>query len=212
MTDQILQKIRTELRIRFAGDAGGHDYWHSIRVCRTAMSIAETEDCDREIVALAALLHDTDDIKLFSSDNYAEARKILRECGYDNDTEQKVIAAISTVSFRGTDSVVPDTIEGKIVQDADRLDAIGAIGIARAFAFGGNRNRAMYDPDILPVPDMDEETYRNSQSTTINHFHEKLLGLKDRMNTASAKRIAEQRDEFMRNYLKEFYDEWEGRK
>ena len=172
----------------FADDCSGHDYHHTMRVSRLAVQIAKKEKADLLIVQLAALLHDVADAKL-----------------------EAVCKSIEEVSFAGTDSVVPSTIEGKCVQDADRLDAMGAIGIARAFAYGGSKGRKIYDPEIKPRVNMSKEEYRQNQnSTSINHFYEKLLLLKDMMNTDAAKRIAEHRQAVMEAYLEEFMAEWEG--
>ncbi len=209
--DKKLDTLLAGLRELFAGDASGHDYFHTLRVYHNAMKIAETEDCDREIVALAALLHDADDPKLFQTAHYANARRLLGEYGAPEATVQGVLHAISTVSFKGADTVTPETAEGKIVQDADRLDAMGAIGIARAFAYGGSRGRAMYDPDEPPVPNMNEAQYCSSRGHTVNHFYEKLLLLKDLMNTPTAKAMASARDAYMRGFLQEFFSEWEGK-
>ncbi len=200
--------ICTELKQLFAQDHSGHDYWHTLRVHRNAQKIADGEACDRQIVMLAALLHDADDVKLFHTQNYENARRIMNRAGVSQDIQEKAIAAIRTVSFKGTDSVTPDTIEGKIVQDADRLDALGAIGIARTFAYGGSRGRAMHDPDESPNLHMNAETYAKSQGTSINHFYEKLLLLKDQMNTKTAKTMAEHRHQYMQDFLNEFFEEW----
>ena len=163
---------------------------------------------------LAALLHDVDDIKL-SPDTYA-AKKNAVDFMTINKIDGKRIEAvckiIDEVSFAGADSVVPDTIEGKCVQDADRLDAIGAIGIARTLAYGGSRGRKIYDPEIKPKMGMNKEEYRNNQdSTSINHFYEKLLLLKDMMNTTEGKKLAEHRQVVMQEFLNEFMLEWEGK-
>ncbi len=159
---------------------------------------------------IAALLHDTDDIKIFEIRDYENARRIMLDCHLTDSTIERVIDIIREISFKGTETVSPKSIEGKIVQDADRLDAMGAIGIARAFAYGGNHNRAIHIPDCQPNMNMDETEYRNHEGTTINHFYEKLLLIKDMMNTDCAKSIAWKRDEYMRGFLKEFNDEWNG--
>lgn len=201
--------LKQKIEQLFVDEYSGHDYWHSIRVCNNAEKIARTEKCDEYIVMLAALLHDTDDVKLFKTTDYENARRIMAECSIAEDVINRVVDVIRTVSFKGTETIVPESIEGKIVQDADRLDAIGAIGIARAFAYGGNRGRAIYNPNFQPSINMNETEYRNNNSTTINHFYEKLLLLKDKMNTNCAKAMAQKRDDYMRKFLNEFYEEWE---
>jgi uncharacterized protein len=197
----------------FADDCSGHDYHHTMRVYRLAMKIAENENADMLIVQLAALLHDVDDIKLSPETHTTKKNAVdfMRRNGVNDAVVTSVCRIIAEVSFAGTDSVVPSTIEGKCVQDADRLDAIGAIGIARTFAYGGSKGRKIYDPDIKPLINMNEEDYRtNLNSTSINHFYEKLLILKDLMTTESAKKIAEHRQAVMEKYLEEFFAEWEG--
>lgn len=202
--------IFSRVKTLFAGDSSGHDYYHTLRVYHLAQKIAVTEDCDREIVMLAALLHDADDIKLFHTDDYANAREILRDCGFGAETEARVIGIIRQVSFKGTDSVKPASIEGQIVQDADRLDALGAIGIVRAFAYGGAKGRMLYDPNVSPVTGMDEAAYRQNAGPILNHFYEKLLLLKDLMNTEAAKQIAGRRQMVMEEFLRHFWAEWNG--
>lgn len=196
----------------FKDDSSGHDYYHTLRVYKTATRIAERERANLIIVQLAALLHDVDDIKLSPQTHANKDRAVafLREHGVSESTIKTICDIIGEVSFRGTDSVVPQSIEGKCVQDADRLDAIGAIGIARAFAYGGSHNRVMHDPEIKPALHMTADEYRNHVSTTLNHFYEKLFLLKDLMNTATAKTIALRREEFMKSYVLEFLDEWDG--
>lgn len=197
----------------FDADCSGHDCHHTMRVYRLAMKIAEDENADMLIVQLAALLHDVDDVKL-SPETHAtkkNAVEFMRRNGVKDEVINSVCRIIDEVSFAGTDSVVPSTVEGKCVQDADRLDAIGAIGIARTFAYGGSKGRKIYDPDIKPLINMKKEDYRtNLNSTSINHFYEKLLLLKNMMNTEFAKKIAEHRQAVMEKYLEEFYAEWEG--
>ena len=210
MTKEVLDGLLSDLQEFFKNDYSGHDYNHTMRVYKLAYNIAIQEHANLEIVSLAALLHDVDDVKLTQSINYQNARLLMNKYGIDK-AQEEVIAIIQDVSFKGNQSKSPSTLEGKIVQDADRLDAIGAIGIARAFTFGGNHNRPLYN-DENPVLNMDEASYRKHKSSTINHFYEKLLLLKDMMNTDSAKRLASMRHQFMLNYLEEFYDEIEGKK
>lgn len=199
----------------FARDFSGHDFYHTMRVYKTAVQIAVRENADILTVQLAALLHDVDDIKL-SPTTYSvkkNAVDFMKQNKLSDEIINSICKIIEEVSFAGTDSVVPSSIEGKCVQDADRLDAIGAVGIARAFAYGGNKGRKMYDPDIKPMTNMNKEQYRqNDNSTTINHFYEKLLLLKDMMNTETAKKIAERRHAFMQTYLDEFLAEWNNEK
>ncbi|MDY5278094.1 HD domain-containing protein [Sharpea porci] len=210
MTKEVLDGLLSDLQEFFKNDYSGHDYNHTMRVYKLAYNIAIQEHANLEIVSLAALLHDVDDVKLTQSINYQNARLLMNKYGIDK-VQEEVIAIIQDVSFNGNQSKSPSTLEGKIVQDADRLDAIGAIGIARAFTFGGNHNRPLYN-DENPVLNMDEASYRQHKSSTINHFYEKLLLLKDMMNTDTAKELAYQRHQFMKNYLEEFYDEIEGKK
>lgn len=180
-----------------------------------AMQIAEQENADMLIVQLAALLHDVDDVKL-SPETHETKRNVvifMINSGVDDKVIASVCKIINEVSFAGIDSVVPSTIEGKCVQDADRLDAMGAIGIARTFAYGGSKGRRIHDPDIKPMTNMNKADYQqNHNSTSINHFYEKLLLLKDMINTESAKKMIEHRQAVMKEYLVEFMAEWEGEK
>ena len=187
----------------------------SMRVYRLAIQIAEQENADMLIVQLAALLHDVDDVKLSpeTHDTKKNAVRFMKNSGVDDKVIASVCKIIDEVSFVGTDSVVPSTLEGKCVQDADRLDAIGAIGIARTFAYGGSKGRRIHDPDIKPMTNMNKADYnQNHNSTSINHFYEKLLLLKDMMNTETAKKMAKHRQAVMKEYLVEFMAEWEGEK
>lgn len=210
----MIEKATAYITELFEKDAGGHDVFHTLRVLHLAERIAKEEGADLETVQLAALLHDADDRKLFpkTHPHQGNARAFLAAQGMDKERIDAICRIISQVSFKGTGSTVPDTIEGKCVQDADRLDAIGAIGIARTFAFGGSKGRKMYDPAEPPQLDMDEAAYAKNQGHTVNHFYEKLLLLKDLMNTPSAKRMAQQRHRFMEDFLSEFYAEWKGKR
>lgn len=195
-------------------DASGHDYQHVLRVTKLALRIAERElGADPELTGLIAALHDVDDRKLFpeTHENLDHARKFLTGHRFQEDKILYILSGIRQISFKGTDSVPPDSIEAKCVQDADRLDAMGAIGIARAFAYGGSRGRSMYDPEKPPKRNMDGETYANTHGPTVNHFYEKLLLLKDMMNTETGKAMAVHRHGFMEEFLDEFYHEWDGK-
>lgn len=196
----------------FEGDSSGHDYAHTLRVVRMATRLARAEGADVTTVQLAAALHDVDDRKLSpqTHENLGRVRAFMAEAGFDGEAIERVCQIIREVSFRGSDSVTPTTLEGRCVQDADRLDALGAIGVARAFAYGGAHGRALYDPDEPPQLGMDDEQYRDRQSTSLNHFHEKLFLLKDLMGTEAGRAIAEQRDAFMHEFVDEFLAEWDG--
>lgn len=196
----------------FEKEFSGHDKFHTLRVLSTAERIAEEEGADLFKVRLAAILHDVDDIKLSPETNPGldRASGFMKANGVDPTTREAVCQIIREISFKGSDSVKPSTIEGMCVQDADRLDAIGAVGVARAFAYGGSKGRPLYDPEVMPLGRMNEEQYRKSGSTSVNHFYEKLFLLKDMMNTASAKRTAEARDAFMHAFIEEFLAEWAG--
>ena len=212
MDKKIIEDAIQFVKQVFENDYSGHDHFHTLRVYKMATHIALNEKADIMIVQLASLLHDIDDIKL-SPEIYPHKDKavaFLREYDVNEETIKVICNIISEISFAGADSVVPKTIEGKCVQDADRLDAIGAIGIARAFAYGGNRNRVIYDPDIKPILDLNGEVYHSHVSTTINHFYEKLFLVGDMINTPTAKKIAEHREIYMREYISEFLGEWEG--
>lgn len=193
---------------------GGHDWFHIERVCKNALLIAQNETCDIKVVQLGALLHDIADSKFHDGDETIgpkKARLFLESENVDQDSITHVIDIIENISFKGGNFDQKfSSIELDIVQDADRLDAIGAIGIARAFNYGGFKNRAMHNPAISPNTRMTKEEYKKSEAPTINHFYEKLLLLKDKMNTESGKEIAIQRHRYMEGFLAQFYSEWEG--
>lgn len=213
-TNRIIDKTRQYVESVLSGDGSGHDWWHVVRVWRLSVKLAEAEGADREVVELAALLHDIADWKFHDGDvnkGPEEARRWLTQIGAPPEVVSHVSDIIATVSFKGAGVPTPmKTLEGKVVQDADRLDAIGAVGIARTFAYGGHKNRLMYHPDQKPVLHGSFEEYRNNRGHTINHFYEKLLLLKERMNTANGKKLAEDRHRFMEVFLGRFYKEWEG--
>lgn len=195
---------------------GGHDWFHIERVYKNALQIAEGEACDEIVVKLGALLHDIADSKFHNGDETIgpkTARAFLKNQKVDEAIIQHVIKIIENISFKGGNQERKfSSIELDIVQDADRLDAIGAIGIARAFNYGGFKNRAMYNPEIAPNLKMTKEEYKNSNSPTLNHFYEKLLLLKDKMNTKTGKKIAQERHFYMEGFLSQFYGEWDGEK
>jgi uncharacterized protein len=212
--NDIIQKTSEYIRQEFGDDSSGHDWWHIYRVWKNAISICKHEQADLFIVQLAALLHDLDDWKFNESEDETpqRAKAWMQSCGIDPQSIETVCEIIMHVSYKGAQvENKMNSLEGFIVQDADRLDAIGAIGIGRAFAYGGYKNRPMYDPETSNQMHASFEQYKNSKSATINHFYEKLLLLKDMMNTAAAKKIAEQRHEIMLRFLDQFMNEWEGR-
>ena len=210
--EQIIEKALCYVEEYFKNESSGHDYFHTLRVYKMAKHISKEEQANMKVVLLAALLHDVDDFKLSpsTSKNKDNAKNFLKNNGVLDSEIELICKIIDEVSFKGIDSKIPDTLEGKIVQDADRLDAIGAIGIARAFAYGGNHKRVMHDPDIKPTLNMNEVEYRNHISTTINHFYEKLFTIKDLMNTKTAIKLAESREQYMKEYIQQFLDEWDG--
>lgn len=197
-----------------AGAEGGHDWWHIYRVWQSARLIAQHEPVDLLIVELGALLHDIADAKFHHGDEEAgpaKAAAFLRQQGVGAEVIEAVTQIIRHISFKGgNEARTYWSSELAVVQDADRLDALGAVGIARAFNYGGFRNRPLYDPHIKPDMHMSKEAYKSSTAPTINHFYEKLLLLKDRMNTATGKSLAEERHRFMEQYLEQFYKEWNG--
>ncbi|MCK5775726.1 MAG: HD domain-containing protein, partial [Bacteroidales bacterium] len=208
----ILDKTRDFIKKELSGDGSGHDWWHIVRVTKTAMQIGVKENADLFIVELGAMLHDLGDFKFHDGDHTVGPRMVtdwLEKNYVDASTVRKVVDIVNEISYKGTDVETPmSTLEGSIVQDADRLDAIGAIGIARTFAYGGSKNREMHNPGIKPESHDNFEDYKNSKAPTINHFYEKLLLLKDRMNTDTAKKMAYKRHEYMEDYLNQFYKEW----
>jgi len=213
--DQVINKTIDFVKNTLKGAEGGHDWFHIERVYNNAKLIAEDENVDHFIVSLGALLHDIADSKFHNGDETVGpkvANEFLETLGVNKDIVDHIILIIENISFKGGNTTQKFTSpELDVIQDADRLDAIGAIGVARCFNYGGFKNRALYNPEILPNLNMTKEEYKNSEAPTINHFYEKLLLLKERMNTLTGKRIAEDRHLFMETFLKQFYKEWEGR-
>ena len=212
--DEIILKTREYAKSKLSGEGTGHDWWHVYRVWKVAKKIAEKEKADSFVVELSALLHDIADWKFNDGDENTGAivsKEWLESISVDEETIKHVCDIVAKSSFKGAgvENKI-DTLEGKILQDADRLDAIGAIGIARTFAYGGNRNREIYNPEIKPEFHTTAEQYKKSKGSTINHFYEKLLLLKDLMHTDTAKKMAEERHKFMELFLSKFMLEWEG--
>jgi len=214
MMNKILIEAENWVKDLFAKDTTGHDWYHTDRVRKNALEIAEKENADLFICELAALLHDAGDEKFHESE---EAGRVFVSSWLEKQLLSKeimvnVIEAIDTVSFKGGFNRPPEQIEGRVVQDADRLDALGAIGIARCFMFAGNKGDAMHIPDRKPRDEMTKEDYRNGESTAINHFYEKLLTLSSQMTTETGSMMAKKRHQFLKDYLDQFHDEWMGKK
>jgi uncharacterized protein len=212
--EQLISSTVTFVKQTLANAEGGHDWWHVYRVWQLSKRIAEIEKTDMLVVELGALLHDIADSKFHNGDEELgpqKAREFLSTQGVDKNVILHVENIIANISFKGgREAQKFKSIELDVVQDADRLDALGAIGIARTFNYGGFKNREMYNPEINPDLNMTNEDYKNSSAPTINHFYEKLLLLKDRMNTDAGKSMAIHRHQFMEQYLEEFYKEWMG--
>lgn len=212
----LLDKTILFVKEKLENAEGGHDWFHIERVYKNAILISKEEDCDITIVKLGALLHDIADSKFHGGDESVGpkiAREFLESENVSEEIIKHVINIIENISFKGGNFDKKfSSIELEIIQDADRLDAIGAIGIARTFNYGGFKNRQLYNPEILPILTMSKEEYKNSESPTLNHFYEKLLLLKDKMNTKTGKKIAQERHSYMENFLSQFYSEWDGEK
>ena len=211
-TRSIIAKTKDYIRTRLSGECTGHDWFHTERVWRVANYLSSREGGDSAVVQLAALLHDIADWK-FHDGNHSLGAKLADEwlslCDVSNPIRHRVCHIVEVISFKGAGHTEkPSDVEGKIVQDSDRLDAIGAIGIARAFAYGGFRGQPIYDPAKTPAAHRDFEAYKKASTTTINHFYEKLLLLAERMNTQTAREMARRRHDYLRNFLQEFMLEW----
>lgn len=210
----LIELVEIRIKEKFSNQEGSHDYFHIDRVRRTALLLQKTEGGNAELIELAALLHDYSDHKYNGGDfqlGQKEVYELLISLGASKQIAHEVANIVAVVSFKG--ALVADhatSLEGQIVRDADRLDAIGAIGIARAFSYGGSRGRALYDPSIRPTMHQSKEAYAQDKGHTVNHFYEKLLLLKDRMQTKTAKELASQRHDFMLVFLDTFKREWEA--
>ena len=213
---RLVDEVAAAVRKAMEGEGSGHDWWHVWRVWRLAERIGRTEKkTDRTVVALGALLHDLGDWKFHGGDEEAaprEAGRLLSRLGATKEAILRVQAVCREVSYKGAGVADrPTSLETRIVQDADRLDAIGAIGIARTFAYGGAKGRSIYDPGEKPVLHRTFAAYKKSRGHTINHFHEKLLLLKGRLHTREARRLARDRHAYLVDFLKQFHREWDGR-
>ncbi|MEP6261395.1 MAG: HD domain-containing protein [Gillisia sp.] len=210
----IIENTKAFVKETLEGAEGGHDWFHIQRVYKNALLIAQNESSNFFVVELGALLHDIADYKFHNGNESLGpqiAGNFLRSQGVDEDTVTHIEQIIKNVSFKGGNNIRQfNSIELQIIQDADRLDALGAIGIARTFNYGGFKGRALYDPQIAPELNMSKEEYKNSTAPTINHFYEKLLLLKERMNTHTGRKLAEERHRYMEDFLKQFYAEWNG--
>lgn len=212
---EILYETEQFIQSRFSSEGSGHDWFHVDRVRKLAIRIGQTEGGDLILIELAALLHDLDDWKLTVSENpgFSGTKSWLSKLGVEESLAAKVIDIIEDVSFKGAGVETPvRSLEAAVVQDADRLDAIGAIGIARTFSYGGHKSRLIYDPSVSPEMHQDFQNYKKGTGPTINHFYEKLLLLKDRMNTVTARKMAEERHQFMTDFLDQFFDEWNAKR
>ncbi|HEX5103280.1 MAG TPA: HD domain-containing protein [Pirellulaceae bacterium] len=212
----IIPQTAEHVRSLLAGDATGHDWFHIERVRKTALAIAREEGADLFVVELAALLHDVADWKFAEGDHTASpraARRWLEALEVNPEIVGHIEEIIAGLSFKGAGVPTPmRTLEGQIVQDADRLDALGAIGIARTFAYGGHKGQPLHDPSLPAQSHASFEAYKNNVGTSINHFYEKLLLLKDRMNTATGRRLAEERHTYTEQFLEQFFAEWDGKR
>ena len=208
----LIERVAAQIRRRFVGESSGHDWYHIQRVWKLTQQVAAQEGAKREIAELGALVHDIADWKFCAGDETVgprEARRLLSDEGVPGDVIEAVADIVATISFKGAGvTTAMKTLEGQCVQDADRLDAMGAIGIARCFAYGGHAGRAMYDPDVHPTMHATAEAYKSAKGTSLNHFHEKLFLLKDRMNTAGGRAMAEERHRYMKEFVDRFLHEW----
>ena len=213
--EKILQEVATYVERKLSGEGSGHDWWHIVRVRKLAEKLALAEGGDSFICQLAALVHDLVDDKLVADEGLAlaEVRDLLTRVGVAANQTDQVLTIIQSISYKGGSQNHLDlTLEGQIVQDADRLDAMGAIGVARTMAYSGHHQRIIHDPEVAVRQNMTLDQYRSHQGTAITHFYEKLLLLKDLMNTKTAKELAKGRHAFLEAYLDQFFAEWDGQR
>jgi len=210
--EAIITDTKQMVREKLLNEGTGHDWYHIERVWKVAVRLAEQEQANRFIVEMAALLHDLIDDKLVSNKEEAvqEVMYWLEGVGVTSSDSERIFEIIETISYKGGNNKKVQTIEAQVVQDADRLDAIGAIGIARCFAYAGSKGNLLFDPELSVRESMTEEEYRKGETSAVHHFYEKLLKLKDLMNTETARQIAQERHAFMEDYLTQFFNEWEG--
>ena len=213
-SDGLAQRVAAYIRAKFAGESSGHDWQHIDRVRRLALRIAAAEGADAQVAEVAALVHDIADWKFHGGDEEVgprEAQRLLVREGADAQLVGQVVDIVRTISYKGAGVATPmRTLEGRCVQDADRLDAIGAIGIARCFAYGGHAGRPLYDPDVPPVLHASAHDYKAAKSHSLNHFHEKLLLLRERMHTPTGRALAERRHRYMEDFVARFLREWDA--
>lgn len=213
---EIISRTEAFVKDTLEGSEAGHDWSHIERVVKNARTIGAHENADLFVVEIAALLHDIADSKFHNGNEEIgpeRSENFLKDLGLSSDMVDHVVNIVRHVSFKNeldTSRGAFDSIELRVLKDADRLDAMGAIGVARAFHYGGYKNRALYDPSIKPAVTQSKEQYKKSNAPTINHFYEKLLLLKDKMNTETGRKLAEERHSFMKKFLERFYREWEG--
>lgn len=212
MKEEILAGVKVFIRNKFEGEGSGHDYWHLVRVVNNARKIVEQEGGDQFIVEVAAWCHDLGDYKLEEADSAeTQITNLLTGLGMPATEVRMIVEIVESVSYKGAKvETIPATLEGKIVQDADRLDAIGAVGIARCFAYSGHKGTLLHNPERVPVMHDNFEEYKAADGTAIMHFYEKLLLLKGRMQTTTGRVLAQERHEFMEGFLEQFYSEWKG--
>lgn len=210
----LIQTTANWVKTKLAGEGSGHDWWHIYRVWQTAKTIGQAEKANLLVVELAALLHDIADYKLHGGDEELGgkvAREWLEAQAADPKVINQVVHIVDHISFKGgAEANKIQSLEGRVVQDADRLDSLGAIGIARCFTYGGHKGREIYNPEIKPKVNMNKEEYKKNSGPSLNHFYEKLLKLKDLMNTTTGQKLAAGRHQYLEAYLEQFYAEWEG--